>query len=159
MVIESRKLTVGIPGHWGTVMPPLQHSAFGFAVIVNQFEPLVRRGKNGVIEPLAARAWEADRDFRVLRFSIDTDRRFSDGSTLTAQDFKRSWEDGLRMDPKSLNKSVADALFNVKGFADLGQRGTIEGIRVLGKDLLEVEFDRPVRMAVEYLAGARFAAY
>ncbi|MBI4372043.1 MAG: hypothetical protein HY552_07075 [Elusimicrobia bacterium] len=159
VVTTTKTLLVGIPGYWGTVVPPLQHSAYGSAVLDNQFEPLVRRGQNGLIEPLAAISWEVSPDNCVFRFKIDTKRRFSDGSSLSATDFKRSWENGLRMQAKSNNKAVEDALYTVKGFAAFAEKGTIEGVRVHGHDLLEIEFDKPVRVALEYLAGVRYAAY
>lgn len=159
MTASSKSLTVSIPAYWGATLPPLQHSAFGAVVLDNQFEPLVRRGKNGVIEPLAARSWEITPDHRILRFKIDADRRFSDGSRLTAADFKRSWEDGLRMRPKSKNSSVADILYGLKGFDEFQRAGVIQGIRVLSQDTLELEFDKPARVAVEYLSGHRYAAY
>jgi len=159
MASDVRPLVVGIPNHWGTVIPPLQHSVTGAAVLDNQFEPLVRQGKNGLIEPFAASSWEVSPDHRVVRFKIDTTRRFSDGSHLRAADFKRSWEDGLRMAAKSDNSSVADALDHLKGFAGFSAKGTIEGIRVLGDDSLELEFDRPQRLSIEHLAGMRYAAY
>ena len=154
-----KPLIVGIPAYWGTVMPPLQHSAYGAAVLDNQFESLVRQGKKGLIEPLAAVSWEISPDRRLVRFKIDTERRFSDGSPLRAMDFKRSWEDGLRMAAKSNNSSIVDALDRLKGFAAFAKTGSIEGLRAIGDDTLELEYDRPLRPAVEYLADGRYAAY
>lgn len=159
MKTADKSLTVAIPAYWGATLPPLQHSAFGAVVLDNQFEPLVRRGNNGLIEPLGAKSWEISRDYRVVTFKIDATRRFSDGSRLTASDFKRSWEDGLRMKPKSKNQSVADILYGLKGFQSFAQDGTISGVRVLADDTLELEFDKPVRLGVEYLSGHRYSAY
>lgn len=156
---RDKPFVVGIPGYWGTLLPPLQHSLYGAVVLDNQFETLVRRGNNGLIEPAAAKSWEVSPDYKTVRFKIDTSRRFSDGSFLTAADFKRSWEDGLRMSPKSKNQSVADMLYSIKGFEAFGPSGTIPGIRVLGDDVLELEFSRPARVAVEYLGGVRYAVY
>lgn len=156
---SSRRLVVGIPAHWGAVIPPLQHSAFGAAVLDNQFECLVRRGPNGLIEPLGAVSWEVSPNFRVIRFKIDTRRRFSDGSRLTAADYKRSWEDGLRMKARSKNKSVVDTLYEIKGFEAFEKNGSLEGVRALAEDELELAFDKPARVAVEYLSGHRYAAY
>ena len=155
----GKTLVVGIPAYWGALMPPLQNSVYGDVVLQSEFEPLVRQGENGLVEPLAAASWETSPDHRVLRFKIDTRRRFSDGSPLTAADFKRSWEDGIRMKPHSANKAVEDALFGLNGFAAFEEKGTIDGIRVKGDDLLELEFDQPARAPLGYLSGARYAAY
>ena len=97
----TKKINVGIPAHWGTLPPPLQHSALGSAVLQNQFEPLVRPGGRGLVVPMAASSWEASKDFRLFRFNIDTTRRFSDGSNLSAKDFKRSWEEGVALSKDS----------------------------------------------------------
>lgn len=150
---------IGIPEYWQTLMPPLQHSISGFGVMVNQFEPLVRRGQKGLLEPLAAKSWEFSPDRRQLRFYIDTARRFSDGSNLCAADFKRSWEDGLRMQAKSNNSSLADALTNLKGFTELNTKGEIMGLHVVGTEVLELEFDKPIRSVLEHLSGVRYSAY
>jgi hypothetical protein len=158
-IAGAKTLVIGIPAYWGALMPPLQNSVYGDVVLQSQFEPLVRQGGNGLIEPLAAASWEAGPDHRVLRFKIDTSRRFSDGSALTAADFKRSWEDGIRMQPRSANKAVEDALYSLKGYAAFEAKGAIEGIRVKGDDVLELEFDQPARVPLGYLSGARYAAY
>jgi len=150
---------VGIPVHWGTLIPSLQHSTYGSVVLDNQFESLVRRGRNGVIEPSAAKSWSLSKDHLTIRFMIDTARRFSDGSRLSAGDFKRCWEDGLRMAPKSKNASLADGLFQLQGFDAFEEKGTIEGVRVLSDEVLELRLTKPARVAVEFLSGLRFAVY
>ena len=150
---------VGIFAHWGTLTPPLQHSAAGDAVIAYQFEPLIRPGEQGVIEPAAAKSWRFSADRRVLHFEVDTSRRFSDGSFLCADDFKRSWENGLRMESKASNSSLDDGLGYIKGYSEFKKSGTIEGIRVMGREKLELTFSKPFRLALEPLSGGRFAAY
>lgn len=157
---ESNALyTVGISSYWGTLMPPLQHVAAGDVVISHQFESLIEVSERGIIEPLGAKSWEFSPDRLTLRFKIDTSRRFSDGSYLRAADFKKAWEDGLRMTPISSNSSLSDGLANIKGYGRFKESDNIEGIRVIGEDLLELELLKPVRMFLEYLAGQRFAVY
>jgi ABC-type transport system substrate-binding protein len=159
MAASEELYTIGIPEYWQTLMPPLQHSLSGFGVMINQFEPLVRRGRKGLLEPLAAKSWEFSEDRLTLRFNIETSRKFSDGSPLCAADFKRSWEDGLRMQSKSKNSSLADALTNLKGFGELSDKGEISGLRAVGNDVLELEFEKPVRSVLEHLSGVRYSAY
>jgi len=151
--------TIGVPAYWETLVPPLQYTLVGDGVIEHQFEPLIRTGEKGIAEPLAAASWEYGADQKVLRFRIDTSRRFSDGSYLRAGDFKRSWEDGLKMDPNSSNSSLADGLGGISGFSEFAKKGTLDGVRVTGEDTLELRFDRPVRLVLEHLSGGRFSAY
>ncbi len=155
----KRRLVVAIPARWGKLLPPLQNSAYSAVVLENEFEPLVRRGLNGLIEPLAAKSWQVRGDHRVIRFILDTNRRFSDGSPLTAQDVKRSWEDGLRLKAESKNKSVEDALYSLRGYSAFDKKGTIEGVRVVSSDTLELEFTEPARVPLGYLSGARYGVY
>ena len=159
MSTKQSVYTIGVPAYWATLIPPLQHSLVGDGVIEHQFDPLIRMGEKGITEPLTARSWEFSEDRRILRFKIDTSRRFSDGSNVRAEDFKESWEDGLRMDPKSANSSLSDGLGNIKGFSEFAEKGTIDGIRVIGEDTLELTFDKPVRLVLEHLAGGRFSVY
>lgn len=159
MTEQNNVCVIGIPEYWQTLLPPLQHSLSGFGVMINQFEPLVRRGKKGLLEPLAAKSWEFSQDRKVLRFEIDTKRKFSDGSALSAEDFKRSWEDGLQMKAKSNNSALADALANLKGFSELEKGKGISGLRAIGGNVLQLEFEKPVRSVLEHLSGVRYSAY
>lgn len=159
MPVSKTVYTVGVPTYWGTLTPPLQHSLVGDAVLEYQGEPLARMGEQGIMEPLSAKSWEFSADHRKLILKIDTTRRFSDGSFLCAKDFKRSWEDGLRMTPKSSNSSLADGLVNIKGYSNFKEKGEITGIHIIGKDTLRIEFNKPIRLALKYLSGGRFSAY
>jgi len=159
MTDSKKTYTVGISSYWGTLTPPLQHLAAGDVVISQQFESLIRRNERGIIEPLAAKTWEFSADRLTLRFKIDTSRRFSDGSYLRAADFKKAWEEGLKMTPISSNSSLSDGLVNVKGFAEFNEAKEIAGVRAIGEDVLELELAKPVRMFLEYLAGQRFSVY
>lgn len=151
--------TVGISSYWGTIVPPLQHVAAGDVVISHQFESLVRMSGRGLMEPLGAKSWEFSPDKLNLRFRIDTSRRFSDGSYLRAADYKKAWEDGLRMTPISSNSSLSDGMASIKGYDKFKEKGELEGVRVIGEDILEIELVKPVRMYLEYLNGQRFSVY
>ncbi|MDD2805297.1 MAG: ABC transporter substrate-binding protein [Elusimicrobiales bacterium] len=155
----SDTYTVSVHAYWHTLMPPLQHSLVGDAVMINQFEPLVKSGKKGLIEPLAAKAWDISADRKTIRFFIDTSRRFSDGGSLSAADFKRSWEDGLRMQPVSNNSSLVDVFANLHGMEDFKKTGALSGVKAGSDGVLELEFEKPVRSALEHLSGLRYAAY
>ena len=159
MTDPNQTYNFGIASSWGTLTPPLQHLAAGDVVISHQFESLIATSDRGIVEPLAAKSWEFSPDRLTLRFKIDTSRRFSDGSCLRAADFKKAWEGGLEMTPISSNSSLSDGLANVKGYGKFKETKEIEGIKVIGDDILEIELVKPVRMFLEYLAGQRFAVY
>lgn len=152
-------LKVGLPGQWKTLHPGLQHTLFGDLVLSNQFEALVGLNDNGVSVPLGAKSWEISSDFTVYRFNIDTSRRFSDGSSLTAGDYKSSWELAAQLTPISANSSLADVLYKIQGYEDFEKNGELRGVRVLDDETLEVRFSSPFRMALEHLQGNRFSAF
>jgi ABC-type transport system substrate-binding protein len=153
------EIKIAFAGQWKSIHPGLQHTLVGDLTLSNQFEALVGFNENGVYVPLAAKEWSISPDYRVFRFVIDTSRKFSDGSTLRAEDFKRSWEDSLKLDPSSSNNSLLDILYKVEGFSDFREDGTISGLKVIDDATLEVRFASPFRMALEQLSGNRFSAY
>jgi len=153
------RLRIGYPAYWGSLIPPLQHTLYGAALIENQFEPLVRRGRNGLIELLAAKSWSISEDFRTFTFVIDTKRRFSDGSYLKADDFKRAWTNGLVLETKAANHSLRDVLYKLDGFSDFEKTKQLTGVRVIAEDVLEVRFQSPFRIGLEQLSGKRLAVY
>ena len=153
------ELNIGFPGPWGSLVPPLQYTMFGDAILGNEFEPLVDMERGGVIVPLAAKTWQASDDMRVFVFKIDQTRRFSDGTKLTAQDFKRSWEDGLKLDSIAAQKSLMDVLYKIEGFSEFSKNGHLKGIVAIDEATLRISFDSPFRMALDHLAGSRYAAY
>lgn len=108
---DAESLRVAFPFYWGNLTPPLQHTAHADIIIKNQFESLVGWGEGSKIEPLAARSWTVSADHRTFTFKIDTTRRFSNGTRLSARHFKEAWEYALTLQPKSANNSLQDLLY------------------------------------------------
>gem|GEM_PF-1183757 len=156
---KKQILKVGYPGYWSDLVPALQRTAYADAIMFNQFEPLVSVGSDGNITPLAASSWTIDEKMRVFTFKIDSSRRFSDGTRLSARHFKDSWEYGLSVEPKSANSSLQDTLSRVSGYDSFEKSKKLRGIKVVDSETLVVEFDEPFRMALSYLSGTRMAAY
>ncbi len=155
---ENQKIIkVGIPAYWGTVVPSLQHTAYADIILSNQFEPLVKIGHDGTINPSAAKSWSISPDYRILTFKIDTSKQFSDGTKLKALHFKEAWEYGVKLAPKSSNNNLMDILYKVEGF----QKGKddIPGLVVIDEETFQVRFEKPFRMGLEYLAGIRIAVF
>ncbi len=161
MIFNSSKnglIRIGFPDSWGTLKPALQHTVFADVILGNVYEPLARTTSRGTLRPCAARSWSVSEDRRLYTFKIDTTRRFSDGTQLTARHFKDSWEHGLALTPKSANSSLADVLYKVVGAEAFEQTRSLAGVRILDDETLQVEFQTPFRMALEHLAGIRYSA-
>lgn len=152
-------LKVGYPGEWNDLIPSLQHTAYADALMHNQFEPLVIIGRGGTVQAMAAKSWLISKDKKVFTFDIDTSRKFSNGTKLSAQHFKDSWEYSLKIDSKSANNSLLDVLYKIEGFEDHKKNGGISGVKVINSKTLEVTFKKSFRMGLSHLAGTRMAAF
>ena len=156
---QKRPLRVAFGSPWKTIHPGLQHTLVGDLVLSNQFEALIGTNEFGVSVPLAAKSWEVSPDFKTFTFHIDTSRTFSNGGTLSAQDFKRSWEEALALEPKSSNSSLLDIMYKIEGFEDFEKTKTLTGIEAQDESTLRVHFKSPFRMALSHFQGNRFSAY
>lgn len=156
---EVKPLKIALNRPWANVHPGLQHTRNGDLVLSNQFDALVGLNESGTPIPLGAKSWEISDDYKRILFKIDSNRKFSDGSPLTAADYKRSWEESLSLLPISSNSAVADIMTWVRGFDEFSKTKTLSGVRVLDGNILEVEFSRPVRLVLDFLSGNRFSAF
>ena len=155
----SRNYVVGLPGGWHKWHPALQHTVYGDSVFRNVFESLVTTKRGEIIHRSGAKSWSESEDWRVFRFQIDGEKRFSDGSYLTAQDYKDCWEKGLRLEPWSSKNSLSDALMGVEGWADFEKTGKLSGIKVLPGNVLELHFKKSFRTAYQFFTGSRLSVW
>lgn len=155
----EKNIKIALSGPWKSVHPGLQSTAAADMVLSNQFESLIGYNENGSYVPLGAKSWKVNDDFTVFEFEIDTTRKFSDGTNLSAQDYKHSWEQSLLLQPKSTNNSLLDVLYKIKGFENFEVKNEISGISAIDDKTLRLEFKSPFRMALEHLTGSRFSAY
>ncbi len=96
------------------------------------------------LAPSVARSWTVSPDQRTYRFNLRTDLVWSDGKTLTVQDFVNSWK---RILTPSLQAYYAAYLYPIKNAREyhLGQVTNFEqvGVRVINDSTLEVELSEP----------------
>lgn len=156
---EATTLKVGFPLPWGNLTPALQHTAYADTIIKNQFEPLVRAGQGGKIEPLTATSWTMSSDYRVFTFKIDATKRFSDGTSLSARHFKEAWEHALSLQPKSANSSLQDLLYKIEGYEGFEKTKKLSGLTIPDDETLQIRFKSPFRMALDRLCGGRFGVF
>jgi ABC-type transport system substrate-binding protein len=157
---DGHTLKLAFQGTWKLPLTPAsQHMMIEDAILANEFESLLVRGENGLVLPSAAKSFTINDDFTVYEFKIDERRKFSDGTPLTAHDFKRSWEHGLWLRKNSANRNSEDVLKPLVGFDEFEKSGSICGIEVIDDLTIRIRFKMPFRMALMHLTGARFAAF
>lgn len=152
-------LKVGFPHGWADLIPSLQHTAYADKILKNQFEPLVFKGKDGKTHPLSAKSWVISKDMRIFTFTIDTEKKFSNGTPLSARHFKEAWEHSLTLPPKSSNNSLLDTLYNIEGFEESKESGHISGIEALSDETLRISFKNSFRMGLAQLCRGSLSAF
>jgi ABC-type transport system substrate-binding protein len=158
-VNNNSEIKMAITNRWGALTPAKQSTYAASVVLANVFESLVQFDAEGNIQSALATSWEVKPDFRELTFKIDTKRKFSNGTNVTAQLIKKSFEESLRVNPVSSNKSAEDFLYQVEGYEDFTKVDSLSGISVLSDDRLQFKFKKPFRQALTFLTGVRYAPY
>ena len=95
------------------------------------------------IELDLAESYSASDDGTVYTFVMRRDLKFSDGSPLSAQDFKWSWERALN--PETGSDTALDVLGGIVGAAEVaaGDTDTLSGVRFADDRTLIVELTAP----------------
>jgi len=85
------ELLVGLRQEIGNLDPHLATSFSSFRVIEVMYEGLLRHDEGGALEPALASDWEISEDGKTYTFHIRKGVRFHDGTELTAEDVKASY--------------------------------------------------------------------
>jgi oligopeptide transport system substrate-binding protein len=109
------------------------------------FEGLVSKDP-ATLEPVpaVAESWELSADGRTYRFHLRADARWSDGTPLTAEDFRWSWWRALQ---PAIGNEYAYMIFPIKN-AEAYLTGKLTdfdqvGVRVIDAHTLDVELNEP----------------
>ncbi len=118
-----------------------QGSAGGYVGLL--FRGLVRLMPDMQIVPDLAEGWQISADGTVYTFTLRADLKFADGSPLTAQDVKDSWEYAAR--PGTGSPTVGTYLGDIIGLTDRleGKAKEISGVQVVDARTLVVRLDAP----------------
>jgi len=84
-------LTVALPSHAPTLDPHMHFERVGVLVNINMFDSLLHRSAKLEFEPSLATSWKALSD-TTWEFKLRKGVKFHDGSTMTAEDVKFSFE-------------------------------------------------------------------
>lgn len=103
-------------------------------------------------EPGLAESWEISEDGRIYRFNLRDNALWSDGTPITAEDFRWSWQRVLHPRMGSLYNYMLFPILNSEAFAT----GEIEefsevGVRVIDDHTLEVELANPTPYFLQLL--------
>jgi len=129
------------------------------------FVPPLYFDKDLKLKPGTFESWESNDDATVWTFKIDARAKWSDGTPVTATDFKLSWEADI--DPSTPTGRVTGYLGNVEGFAAAREEGAphdVSGLKVLDDRTLQVTLVKPDpafhwRIATTHLSAVKGEQY
>ncbi len=140
---ENRTINYNISYEPDTLDPQIADDEPSRLIILNIFEGLVRLDKNDNISPGAAESWDVSDDLLTYTFRLRDGLKWSDGSSLTAEDFRYGI---LRSLSPQTGSSTSGKLFSIKNAEDYhsGKVSDKEtGITIKDKRTLEIILDHP----------------
>ena len=117
---KDGELVCPLPGAVSSLDPQTASGTAARLVIGSLFEGLCRLDENGEAVPGVAERWECDSTQTEYTFHLRKNARWSDGTPVTADDFRFAIERCLNPDTASPN---ADDLFLIQGGQGHLQRG------------------------------------
>ena len=128
-----------------TLDPALVTDGTSYAIVIELFSGLVKlTGESD--DPIAmdlAESYSVSNGGKTYKFILRDDSKFSDGSPVTATDFKWSWERAALPETESpiVDEFLGD-IIGVQAIID-GEATTAEGIEVIDDLTLQVTIDAP----------------
>jgi peptide/nickel transport system substrate-binding protein len=116
----------------------------GQAVAINEFLSPVYHDVEFQARPLLAESVTASADKKTWTIKVNAKAVWSDGTPVTAQDFKDAWE-WITLPAQKISNITGYALADAKGFKDVadGKATDITGLVVKDAKTLEIQLNNP----------------
>jgi peptide/nickel transport system substrate-binding protein len=129
-------LTVALPSHAPTLDPHMHFERVGILVNINMFDSLLHRSAKLEFEPSLATSWKALSD-TTWEFKLRKGVKFHDGSTMTAEDVKYSFD---RVLEPGKEKKKSPQYGNVRA---------IKEVKIVDPDTIHLITDKPFPLLLE----------
>src|SRR5438094_938057 len=129
-------LTVALPSHAPTLDPHMHFERVGILVNINMFDSLLHRSAKLAFEPSLALSWKALND-TTWEFKLRQGVKFHDGSTMTAEDVKYSFD---RVLEPGKEKKKSPQYGNVRAIKD---------VKIVDADTIQLITDKPFPLLLE----------
>ncbi len=138
-----------------TLDPALAADIYSVSVIHQLFDGLVQFDQNLNVIPAIAKSWKISHDGLTYTFFLKEGVTFHNGREITADDFVYSFTRVIH--PKS-KSSAAQLLEKVVGFREFqgGKANYVEGLKSVGKYILEIKLDSPFYPFISILGVINF---
>src|SRR6266436_4429782 len=131
-------LTVALVSHAPTLDPHMHFERVGILVNINMFDSLLHRNAKLEFEPSLATSWKAISD-STWEFKLRKGVKFHDGSTMTAEDVKYSFD---RVIEPGQEKKKSPQYGNIRAIKD---------VRIVNPDTIHLITDKPFPLLLERL--------
>src|SRR6266478_627713 len=131
-------LTVALPSHAPTLDPHMHFERVGILVNINMFDSLLHRTAKLEFEPSLALSWKALND-TTWEFKLRQGVKFHDGSTMTGEDVKYSFD---RVLEPGKEKKKSPQYGNVRA---------IKEVKIVSADTIQLITDKPFPLLLERL--------
>src|ERR1043166_3261156 len=129
-------ITVALPSHAPTLDPHMHFERVGILVNINMFDSLLHRSAKLEFEPSLALSWKALND-TTWEFKLRKDVKFHDGSTMTAEDVKYSFD---RVIEPGKEKKKSPQYGNIRA---------IREVKIVNVDTIHLVTDKPFPLLLE----------
>jgi peptide/nickel transport system substrate-binding protein len=129
-------LTVALPSHAPTLDPHMHFERVGILVNINMFDSLLHRSAKLEFEPSLAVSWKALND-TTWEFKLRKGVKFHDGSTMTAEDVKYSFD---RVLEPGKEKKKSPQYGNIRAIKD---------VKIVDADTIHLVTDKPFPLLLE----------
>ena len=128
-----------------TLDPHLVTDTTSAGLVVELFSGLVSLNSSLEIVPELAESWEISDDGKVYTFKLRDGILFSDGSPITASDFKWSFERAAHPDTESPVASIylEDIVGSMEVIDGDGSITDISGVKIIDDSTLQITIDAP----------------
>lgn len=140
----EQKVIFMIPGEASSLDPNISNETYSALILLHMYEGLVRLDENGNLVEAAAKSFEVTDSNTTFTFKLRDDLKWSDGSQVTAHDYKNSWMRYITPDTEVQSASVISPyILNVSEYMN-GEVGVEEvGIYVLDDLTLQIKTKAP----------------
>lgn len=124
-------------------LSPLRGGGTAVRFLSLWWAPTIQADRAGNFNPAVFASWSSSPDFKVWTFKIDPKAVFSDGSPITAEDVKGTWE--LSTQPLTKHQRVSLFLSGIVGYdeAVAGNATTLPGVVAKDASTVEVTLKAP----------------
>ncbi|RYG26607.1 peptide ABC transporter substrate-binding protein [bacterium] len=135
-------LTYPLENKVTTLDPGRVQDAIMPEIMANVFEGLVAYDEKNTISPMLAERWDVTEGGKTYVFHL-REAKFQDGTPVTAESFKWTWERNLGPELASpIATGYLGDIVGVKEFAD-GKAKSVSGVKVVDEHTLSVTLDKP----------------